>query len=313
MTERVDSSPVPLDLDATQLTSSVAHHGEGAWWDGARSRWLWVDMLAGRLFTTELDGTTNAFDVPDSIAAFVRPVVPEGLVLVGERTIWFSNTRSPDRAWERLLDLPIRDGCRVNEGAISPDGGLVVGTMAYDAAPTRGRVFAIDLDASVSLVVPACSVANGTVFIADDRVLFTDSPTRRVVQYAIAAGDAWSAERTIVDTTGEDGVPDGICVDSDGGVWVAMWDGAAVIRWSPTGELTHRVLLPVRRPTSVALGGADLCSLFITTSALELPEGHGTEAGAAFVVRVETPGLQQPGLPASTVESWRRTGGVSAI
>ncbi|GGM28129.1 MULTISPECIES: SMP-30/gluconolactonase/LRE family protein [Micromonospora] len=310
------------------LTEPVAHHGEGPIWDDRLDRLVWVDMLAGRVLLTDLTGRTTAVEVPDPVAAFVRPIAGAAdHLVVGERTLWrvdLTAGADPDRTGpvgtgtvgtgtgtvgaghpERVGELPLADGVRSNDGGCAPDGTLFVGTMAYDTAPGRGDVFVLRADGRIEVALAGTTVSNGQQFLDDRRVLFVDSPTGLLREYRRGADDRWTAPREVAACA--PGSPDGMCVDADGGVWVALFDGAMVRRWSRDGELTDEIALPVRRPTSVALGGPDRRTLFVTTSALGREPGGDPAAGALFVVDVEVPGVPvHPWRPVSVVPSGAR-------
>ena len=96
------------------------------------------------------------------------------------------------------------------------------------------------------------------------------------------ASGTLSERRRFADVEGSLGLPDGLAVDAEGGVWVALWDGGAVRRYAPDGTLDAVVPLPCGRVTACAFGGDDLGELFITTSRLELPDGVDPAAGSLF-------------------------------
>jgi len=289
-----------VERQATAFTKPLALHGEGAYWDAARATWLWVDMLAGRLMVTEVDGTTRALHVPDPIAAAARPVATGEVLLVGERTLWLVHPL--EGVTKKLIGLPLDKGCRANEAALTGAGGLAVATMAYDATAGAGSVLIVGPDASISTALRNTTISNGTVF-CDDEVMLVDSPTGEIGRYR-EDGERWTRTGTLGCISAEDGLPDGICVDVEGAVWVALWGGGKVQRWSPEGSLLEVVHVPVTQPTSVALGGVDGRTLLITTSAYQLPDGHGTQAGALFATRVAVPGRIEAPLPQASVQAW---------
>lgn len=290
--------------EARQFTPPLAMHGEGAYWDEGRGAWLWVDMLAGRLMITSDDGVTQAHPLPDPIAAAARPVESGEVIVVGERTVWLLHPSSG--ATQRLLDLDLPDRCRANEAALTRSGGLAVATMAYDATPGAGSVQVIARDGSVNTALKGVSIANGTVYREAD-VLFVDSLRREIGIYR-DMGTHWARDGVIVEIADGDGFPDGICVDAEGAVWVALWSAGRVQRWSPEGTLLDVVTVPVTQPTSVSLGGVDGHTLLITTSAHQLPENHGTQAGALFCATVDVPGVVEPPLKRGTVDVWAAHG-----
>lgn len=276
--------------EATQLTDPVAHHGEGPLWDPIGGRVIWVDMLAGDVLVTDLDGYTRRVALDDPIAALVRPVIGSGdFVVAGEKTIWLVDLDGQDVP-RRLDDVPFADGVRANDGACSPDGVLYIGSMAHTAELGQGDVLAWT-QAGFRVALTNTTISNGTQFLADGSVVFVDSADRRIRRFRVATDGTWVDPHTIAVPAESAGAPDGLCVDSEGGIWVAMWDGGCVQRWSASGELTATIDLPVPRPTSVTLGGEGMRTLFISTSALDQPMGAETGAGALFSAQVEVPGL----------------------
>ena len=272
-----------------QMTPVIAHHGEGAYWDAKGAAWLSVDMLTGRVLVTSPTGQTGVIDLPDRVAAGVRPVESGDLLIVGEKSVWvFSRLHEQ---FGKLIDLPIAEGVRANEMALAPDGSVVVGTMAYDPSPGTGSVLHIDSSGAIEVVLSGTHVSNGMVYFNEDHVAFVDSPTQTIRGFQIMKDGSWSSPTVLVDLSKQPGIPDGICMDAAGGIWVALWGGGQVQRWSKEGVLTDVVHLPVSQPTSVALGGPDLRTLAITTSSFGLEEGSERSAGAMFVLPVHTPGV----------------------
>jgi sugar lactone lactonase YvrE len=176
---------------------------------------------------------------------------------------------------------------RMNDGACDQQGRFFCGSMAYGAAPGRGALYRLDPDGTVHPVHSGITISNGIGWSPDgSRAYYVDSGTGRV---DVCSPDL--VERrpfvTVPETTG---TPDGLTVDADGGVWVALWGGSAVHRYSPDGELDQVVSLPVAQVSSCAFGGEDLDTLFITTSREGLSDPEPA-AGALFAVQPGTKGL----------------------
>ena len=276
-------------FQATQLTDPVAHHGEGPVWDPNGRRVIWVDMLAGDVLVSDLVGDTRRVVLDDPIAAFVRPVIGNShFVVAGEKSIWLVDLDGDDIP-RRLAEVPFAEGVRANDGACSPEGVLHIGSMAYTAEPNLGDVLAWTAT-GFRVVFADTTISNGTQFLPDGSVVFVDSADRRIRRFRVGGDGSWRDAHTIAVPAQALGVPDGLCVDCEGGVWVAMWDGGCVQRWSAGGELTASIDLPVPRPTSVTLGGEGLRTLFISTSALDQPTGAESGAGALFAAQVDVPG-----------------------
>jgi sugar lactone lactonase YvrE len=165
--------------------------------------------------------------------------------------------------------------------------------MADDGRPGAGELYRLDPDLTVRRVLTGLTIANGFGVAPDGREAYhVDTPTRRIDAFD-PGGDPF-ARRTVARIPDGAGLPDGLTVDADGGIWVALWGGSAVHRYTPDGVLDTVVRLPVTQVTACAFGGPDLGSLHVTTSA------HGLDAdarsaqpgaGALFVVEPGVGGL----------------------
>lgn len=185
-------------------------------------------------------------------------------------------------------------GRRANDAAVAPDGSLWAGTMRYDEAAGGGALSRVTGDGTAEVVLDDVAVSNGTGWSPDGRLMYyIDSPTRRVDVFDFVDGRRPVDRRPLVEIEEGAGFPDGLTVDADGCVWVALWDGGAVRRYTPDGELDRVIELPTPRVTACAFGGADLTDLYITTARVGLSAPHPV-AGSLLVVRGVGKGLQQP-------------------
>ncbi|GAA4711429.1 SMP-30/gluconolactonase/LRE family protein [Pseudonocardia yuanmonensis] len=273
------------ELTAEPVTGPVAHHGEGPVWHPSWAGVRWVDMLAGDILELA-GGEVRRTHVGDVAAAF-RPRRGGGVVLAAERNLLLLDD---DLRCERDLGPVWSDpGVRFNDGGCTPDGAFWCGTMAYDERPGAGTLFRLGPDLAVEPVLAGVTVSNG--FCPDPtgtRVYYIDTPTGRIDVFDLDAGP--TARRPFAGVTG--GHPDGLTVDAEGGVWVALWEGSAVHRYTPDGRLDARVPLPVSRVTACTFGGPGLDTLYVTTSAEGADRGAEPLAGALFAL---TPGVR--GLP----------------
>jgi sugar lactone lactonase YvrE len=268
-------------MKARQVSDPIAFHGEGPLWDAPRNRLLFVDMLAGAVVALH-DGAVDRHPV-GSVAAVIRPRSRGGFVLAVERGITFA-----DEALEVVTPLPevfASTSIRMNEGGCDPHGRLYVGTMAYDERPGAGTLYRVDPDLVVHVALPSVTVSNGLQWSADGTLVFyNDTPTGRVDVFDFdAATGEFSARRTFV-TLPDGAVPDGMAIDSEDGIWVAVWGGSAVLHYDASGLLADIVELPVTQVTACAFGGPDLRTLFITTSRLAIAEGTQPLAGSIFSI-----------------------------
>lgn len=274
-----------------QVGPVVAEHGEGPVWDDVAGVLLMVDIPAGEVLTIDLTTGEAArrHRVGGSVGV-VRPRVGGGLVAgVGTGFALVD----PDGSVSTLEPLwPVESGLRMNDGACDPAGRFWSGSMALDQpnGGGRGALFRLGTGGTVERVVSDLTIPNGLVFDADGRrALFIDSPTRRVDVLhvdgdgAVIGREPWADVR--VDGPVGDGVPDGMCRDAEGGVWVAVHGGGAVVHLDADGSLDEVLALPTARPTACTFGGPDLDVLYVTTSALQEPETEEGIAGALFAVR----------------------------
>ncbi|MGH3658300.1 MAG: SMP-30/gluconolactonase/LRE family protein [Micromonosporaceae bacterium] len=276
--------------------------GEGPYFDDRTGRFCWVDILGSRvLWSRPEDGTVGELPLPGHVGAAV-PRRDGGLVVclpVGPALLDPDGTLRPlgtyrdaDVAALGFAPAP-GPALRSNDAKADRAGRLWLGTMAYDASPGAGALYRLDPGAADPVrVLGEVTISNGLGWSPDGTVMYyADTPTRRVdaFDYDQDAG-VLGSRRTFA--TIDVGFPDGLCVDADGGVWVALWQGGAVRRYLPGGRLDRVVSVPTRQVTSCAFGGAGYRTLLVTTAAVDRPPGeHG--AGLTYAC---TPG-DVVGLP----------------
>ncbi|MER5193079.1 SMP-30/gluconolactonase/LRE family protein [Streptomyces sp. NPDC002755] len=264
--------------------------GEGPTWDPATGRLLWLDILGSRLHGYDPSTGRRTVRVTDQHVGAAKPRAGGGLVLNLRDGVGLLD---PDDSFRWLHHEPV-PGRRANDAAVAPDGSLWAGTMRYDEAPGGGTLSRFTGDGSSEPVLDDVAVSNGTGWSPDGTLMYyIDSPTRRVDVFAYAADGRVSDRRTLVEIEDGAGFPDGLTVDADGCVWVALWDGGAVRRYTPAGELDRVLTLPTPRVTACAFGGTDLTDLYITTARVGLESPHPV-AGSLLVVPGAGKGLAQP-------------------
>lgn len=181
-----------------------------------------------------------------------------------------------------------RSDLRFNDAKCDPRGRAWAGSMAYDGTPGAGALYRLDPGPTATVVVAGVTTGNGLGWSPDRRELyFVDSPIQTVRAYPYDDDTGHIGDpRLVVAVPPGAGTPDGLCVDDDGCIWVALWDGSAVRRYTPGGRLDAVIPLPVARPTSCCFGG-DV--LYITSARHGLANVQSPD-GAVFAVDVGTTG-----------------------
>jgi sugar lactone lactonase YvrE len=243
----------------------------------------WVDLPRGLVH--RLEGDTDS--VESSYPHEVAKVLPwrDGSVVLGREGLLFRNATLEVVATLRLTQASSQLRC--SDGAVLPDGTLLVGIMDREMTPRQGRLVHVTAHGEVHTIVENTSVSNGVAVLAGgSQLIWTDSPTQELTVMDIdPVSGAPGNPRPFATIPQEWGVPDGLTPDSEGGVWVAMWGGGAVRRLDAAGELTDTIEIPVAHVTSVAFDAAD--NLLVTTAAALLsPAKRQTNPGAGGVWRV---------------------------
>ncbi|MFJ9741234.1 SMP-30/gluconolactonase/LRE family protein [Streptomyces sp. NPDC101166] len=265
--------------------------GEGPTWDQAAGRLIWLDILGSRVHTYDPVTGRRTVRVTDQHVGAAKPRTGGGLVLNLRDGVALIDADG-DGALRWLHHEPV-PGRRANDAAVAPDGSLWAGTMRYDEAPGGGTLSRLTGDGSVEPVLDDVAVSNGTGWSPDGRLMYyVDSPTRRVDVFDHADGRV-SNRRPFARIEDGAGFPDGLTVDADGCVWVALWDGGAVRRYTPGGKLDRVIVLPTPRVTACAFGGPTLGDLYVTTARVGLHSPHPV-AGSLLVVPDAGQGLPQP-------------------
>jgi sugar lactone lactonase YvrE len=272
---------------AEQVTDPVAFHGEGPVWSEAWGGLRWVDMLAGDVLSLAEDGTITRRHVAN-IAAAIRPRRQGGAVLGVERGFALETL---DGVVTHLAELWTDHNLRMNEGGCDPDGRFYCGSMAYDKLPGAGTLYRFDPGGSVRVILSNVTVSNGLEWSPDGSLAYyNDTDTYRIDVFDYAFESGLTGRRPFVEMP-EGGRPDGLAVDSQGGVWVALSNAGAVHRYTPRGVLDEVIQVPARKVTACTFGGPNLDQLFITTSREGLEPGVDSLAGSLFRSHVEIRGI----------------------
>lgn len=283
-------------LRAEVAVAAGARLGEGPTWDGGRQALVWVDILNSRVHTHDPStGVRTVMDTGQHVGA-AKPREGGGLVVNLRDGVGLYGADGAF-SWLHREAVPGRRG---NDAAVAPDGALWAGTMAYDERSGGGDLKRLTGAGAAATVLPEVTVSNGIGWSPDGRFMYyNDTPTRRIDVFDVPSpedgdGAAVSGRRPLAEIEEGAGFPDGLTVDVDGCVWVALWDGAALRRYTPDGRLDLTVPVPVPRPTACAFGGAELRDLYVTTASVGTDVSAHPLAGSVLVLPDAGQGLPQP-------------------
>ena len=281
----------------------TAELGEGPYWRPEDDCLLWVDIPRGLLHMTRVQSAeTITVELDEVSAAF--PALGGGILTAGGHRLTLLATR-PGKGWagQPVASVPAREGVRFNDAAVDPAGRVWVGSMDISEKEPLGELYRLDSGGTLTPVVKGTTVSNGLGWSPDGtRMYYSDSPTGQIdmFDYDPATGEAFQ-RRVFADLSAADGVPDGLTVDVDGCVWVAMHGGGALRRFAPSGQPDAVVPLPVSKPTSCAFGGPGLAELYVTTAGSGLSQAQrSAEPLAGRLLRLR-PG--PVGLPSTTAQA----------
>jgi sugar lactone lactonase YvrE len=294
------------ELAARPVGPAAYRLAEGPVWDPDRGRLLWVDIPAGTVHHGRL--TPDSSVVVDGSRSFGETVgavavAADGELLVaGQRTVF---RVAQDGAPTPVATVVAPGHYRLNDGAVDPAGRFLVGSLALDGS--SGRQVLVRLDpAGPTVLDEDLSLSNGLAWSPDGHRMYSIDTTARAVwvrDYDPATG-ATGARRLAFDI--EDGLPDGMCTDADGNLWIAIWGGGRVECRSPGGQLLATVAVDAPHPSSATFAGPDLDILLITTAYEELTPAERVahpSAGHLFTVRPGVRGLPVPYWNPATVAS----------
>jgi sugar lactone lactonase YvrE len=284
-------------LDADVAVPAQCQLGEGPVWDADQGRLWWVDILAGHVHAVDPGtGARTWFDAGDPVGAV-------GLTRSGRLVLALVDGFAvADHDGQDLTRVPgfsiDRTAVRFNDGKPDPWGNFCAGTMAWDeSGRPPGSLYRLGPDGTVTELFGDVGLSNGLDW-TDDRRLFyyADSNSGRVDLFDTDPDTGTlTGRRPFVTVPATDGIPDGLTLDAEGCVWLAVWGSGELRRYTPAGRLDTVVRLPARQVTSAAFGGSDLGTLYITCAWEGLGPAERAEQPHAGDIFACTPGV--PGRP----------------
>jgi sugar lactone lactonase YvrE len=283
---------------STPVTSEPNEHAEGPAWDERTGQLLWIDQYAGLVTLGDFDAAiprvtpVRTYQLGSAVGAAVpsRALGGGWLTAAAQGFAHLAEDGTVTMLAQPEEQTPVRT--RMNDGKCDQLGRFWAGSMAWDKVGGAGSLYRLDPDLSVTLALRDVTISNGLAWSADGQHLFyIDTPTRQVDRFQVAADGTLHDRTTVVSIAEGAGFPDGMCIDDDRCLWVALWGGSAVHRYAPDGTLLAIVDVAAAQVSSCCFGGPDGRTLFITTS----QEGYDAtqlaadpHAGKLFCAAVDT-------------------------
>lgn len=297
-TKAVPAEDAGFNIQCVAQTRSLL--GEGPTWSPRDSALYWVDILTPSVHRYD---THKGVDTEVKVGSMVSVAIPKatgGLLVATPGGLMTLDLESKNLSFFCHPESD-RPGNRYNDGKCDRMGRLWIGTLDMGTAANRGNLFRVDADGLWKKMDTGFTVANGLGWSPDNkRMYFVDTPRRTIYVYDFDLMTGTIANRrAFITLDTSDGTPDGLTVDEDGCLWVAIWDAWRVSRYSPEGQEMLRIKMPVPRPTSCCFGGANLDTLYVTSASVRLNEQALASAplsGSLFSIRI--PGVR--GLPETT-------------
>ena len=270
--------------------------GEGPVWHKGRNSFFWVDIEGQLVQEYGLhSGLTKSWQMP-ARTGMLAIVNDHELIVALQGSIVLFNLEDSSLSTIVMLDAD-KPMMRPNDGKCDSEGRLWVGTLNMNLSDPVGSLYILE-GKTISKKLDGLTISNGMAWTADNsRFYFIDTPTQRIDAFIFDAekGDI-VFEQTVIHIPAEDGYPDGMCIDAEGMLWVALWGGFAVKRYNPfTGALLATIDLPVPNITSCTFGGENLDQLFITSARNMLTDEQLEQyplSGHSFICTTDVKGVE---------------------
>lgn len=283
---------------ATPASDSSFALAESPVWNPRTAQLHWIDVSAGTLLTGRIDGerivTERTTTLTGSIGAVV--IADDGSLIVANHDRLVSiDPMGGRRETPALLDGSVR---RFNDGGVDAQGRMLIGTLRLTGATHKEQLMQFS-DGNTAIIDENLTMSNGLAWSVDGSRLYSVDTLARTVRVRNYDGETGAVGDWTLFTRLPSGYPDGICVDADDHLWIAVWGEGTVLRYAPTGNSVDRVHVPAPNVSSVAFAGGSLDTLVITTARDDLTPGQReayTDSGRLFMAR---PGIS--GLPSHRV------------
>jgi len=265
--------------------------GEGPLWHPDEKKLYWLDIKTGRIFWYDPSGGTHQ--------QFYQGQVMGGFTFQEDGSLLLFMENGAVRALKDgkiktiIEEIPEERGTRFNDVIADARGRVFCGTMP--GKDGKARLYRLERDGSIKLLLNDIGLSNGMGFTPDlTKMYHTDSGLKKIYiwDYNLNTGELKN-RRVFVSIPENEGVPDGLTVDSEGHVWSARWDGGCIVRYTPDGNEECRVNFPAKKVSSLNFGGEDYRELYVTTAGGDDKNKEGSGAGALFRIKTSVNGIPE--------------------
>ena len=286
-------------ITARPLIGMRSEHAEGPVYDPLTDELLWVDIAAGLVNLARLGPVlreVRSYAVGPGVGSAVGAVVPrrdpaDGWVVASRHG--FADLDRSGRV--APIAEPERGAVtRMNDGKCDPFGGFWAGSMSLDDTEGTGSLYRLAPDGTCRRALTGVTISNGLAWRDAEHVYYVDTPTRRVDLLTVTPDGAVTDRRPAFAVPAELGFPDGLTIDAEGRIWVALWGGGAVVCFAPDGEVLATVAVDAAQVSCCTFAGPELATLVITTSQESYTPGRSAAepwSGHMFVADVGARGL----------------------
>jgi sugar lactone lactonase YvrE len=276
------------DQEALLVADYACETGENPLWHPIEQRLYWTDIPNGRLFRYDpfTDSHEQCYE-GRPVGGFTVQHDGSLLLFMDQGTVAVLREGMPLNV---IDELSRERKTRFNDVIADPEGRVFCGTMS--GPDGEGRLYRMDIDGTIEVILENVKCSNGMAFSADHRSFFhTDSFARQICKYDYDERNGSIRNRQVFAEFSEaDGFPDGMTIDADGQVWSALWDGGRIVRFGENGAIEDEIRLPTKKISSLSFGGKDYAEIYITSAGGDSKCDNGPTAGGLFRVKGKSRG-----------------------
>ncbi|MEM9078352.1 MAG: SMP-30/gluconolactonase/LRE family protein [Bacteroidota bacterium] len=272
--------------------------GEGAIWNYRTQELYWVDILGKSIHIMDIPRKSVKLIRTPSLIGAIIPTQKKGTAVVGLHDgVYLVNLVGEEFSKLTSLDLKTPQ-VRLNDGKCDTMGRLWIGSMDIKEYRKKGKLYMVNANGEFESRLNDVTISNGLVWSLDNKTLYyIDTPTQKVVGFDFdCISGRISNGRTVIEIPKSMGFPDGMTIDEEGKLWIALWNGGAVARYDPSsGLLIETIAVPAKNITSCTFGGSNLDLLFITTARTgeeKVDKLKHPYAGSVFMVKPGIKGIR---------------------